>query len=109
MLSGSSLCGSVRFIIGTTPEAPVACHCTQCRKQEQLEGHSPCDRGEPLRSRSQSGRGVPTQVGQSLPVVFDPQLPGPAGEATFRSLWMCPMPTSPAGLPPLLAGLMALR
>jgi len=33
MLTGSCLCGSVKLTIVETPGAPVACHCTQCRKQ----------------------------------------------------------------------------
>jgi hypothetical protein len=33
MLTGSCLCGSVKFTIDAVPQAPVACHCTQCRKQ----------------------------------------------------------------------------
>lgn len=33
MLTGSCLCGAVRFELDATPTAPTACHCTQCRKQ----------------------------------------------------------------------------
>lgn len=33
MLTGSCLCGAVRFELDATPAAPTACHCTQCRKQ----------------------------------------------------------------------------
>jgi hypothetical protein len=33
MYPGSCLCGSVRFTVLAALEAPVACHCTQCRKQ----------------------------------------------------------------------------
>ena len=33
MLSGSCLCGSVRFSLTETPTGATACHCTQCRKQ----------------------------------------------------------------------------
>lgn len=33
MHSGSCLCGSIRFTVSGGLEAPVACHCVQCRKQ----------------------------------------------------------------------------
>ena len=33
MVSGSCLCGAVRFQIDAALEDAVACHCTQCRKQ----------------------------------------------------------------------------
>ena len=33
MHQGSCLCGSVRFTVLGQLEAPVACHCVQCRKQ----------------------------------------------------------------------------
>jgi hypothetical protein len=33
MHQGSCVCGSVRFTVTAKLEAPVACHCTQCRKQ----------------------------------------------------------------------------
>ncbi len=33
MHSGSCLCGKVNFTIDGELSAPVACHCTQCRKQ----------------------------------------------------------------------------
>jgi len=33
MHSGSCLCGKVKFTIDGALSAPVACHCTQCRKQ----------------------------------------------------------------------------
>jgi hypothetical protein len=33
MHSGSCLCGSIRFTVSGELEAPVACHCAQCRKQ----------------------------------------------------------------------------
>lgn len=33
MLSGSCLCGNVRFTIDAELGAPIACHCSQCRKQ----------------------------------------------------------------------------
>lgn len=33
MLTGSCLCGAVRFELDATPTSPTACHCTQCRKQ----------------------------------------------------------------------------
>lgn len=33
MLTGGCLCGAVRFAIAADPGAPIACHCTQCRRQ----------------------------------------------------------------------------
>lgn len=33
MLTGSCLCGAVRFTVEGELHAPDACHCTQCRKQ----------------------------------------------------------------------------
>ena len=33
MHTGSCLCGNVRFVVNANLEAPVACHCIQCRKQ----------------------------------------------------------------------------
>ena len=33
MHQGSCLCGKVRFKVANKLEAPLACHCTQCRKQ----------------------------------------------------------------------------
>jgi hypothetical protein len=33
MHPGSCLCGSVRFTVLAALSPPVACHCTQCRKQ----------------------------------------------------------------------------
>jgi hypothetical protein len=33
MHQGSCLCGSVRFTVSRELEPPVACHCSQCRKQ----------------------------------------------------------------------------
>jgi len=33
MHPGSCLCGSIRFTVIRELEAPVACHCVQCRKQ----------------------------------------------------------------------------
>lgn len=33
MHKGSCLCGAVRFTVEGDLPAPVACHCTQCRKQ----------------------------------------------------------------------------
>jgi len=33
MYEGSCLCGSIRLSVNGELEAPVACHCTQCRKQ----------------------------------------------------------------------------
>lgn len=32
-LAGRCLCGRVTFRLSATPEAPVACHCSQCRRQ----------------------------------------------------------------------------
>lgn len=32
-LSGRCNCGAIRFTVTGTPDAPLACHCTQCRKQ----------------------------------------------------------------------------
>jgi hypothetical protein len=36
MLTGSCLCGAVRFVITAEPEGAIACHCGQCRK---MSGH----------------------------------------------------------------------
>ena len=33
MLTGSCLCGAVTFTATETAKPPVACHCSQCRKQ----------------------------------------------------------------------------
>jgi hypothetical protein len=33
MHTGSCLCGSVRFAVDGELEPPVACHCSQCRRQ----------------------------------------------------------------------------
>ena len=33
MIEGGCLCGAVRFAIDAGPEAPVACHCAECRSQ----------------------------------------------------------------------------
>ncbi|MCX7565640.1 GFA family protein [Sulfitobacter sp. F26169L] len=33
MLKGSCLCGAITFTADGTARDPVACHCTQCRKQ----------------------------------------------------------------------------
>lgn len=33
MHQGSCLCGAVRFTVAGALDAPVACHCAQCRKQ----------------------------------------------------------------------------
>lgn len=33
MHHGSCLCGSVRFVVRAALAAPIACHCTQCRRQ----------------------------------------------------------------------------
>lgn len=33
MVEGSCVCGSIRFKVNGNIGAPVACHCTQCRKQ----------------------------------------------------------------------------
>ena len=33
MHQGSCLCGAVRFTVAGALDAPVACHCVQCRKQ----------------------------------------------------------------------------
>ncbi len=33
MLTGSCLCGGVRFHVKGPLPAPIACHCSQCRKQ----------------------------------------------------------------------------
>ena len=33
MLTGSCLCGAIRFTVAGTLAEPGACHCTQCRKQ----------------------------------------------------------------------------
>lgn len=33
MHKGSCSCGAVRFVVQQSLEAPVACHCVQCRKQ----------------------------------------------------------------------------
>ena len=35
-LTGSCLCGAVRFRLSETPTEPTACHCTQCRRQASL-------------------------------------------------------------------------
>lgn len=32
-MNGSCLCGAVRWATDAAPRPPVACHCTQCRKQ----------------------------------------------------------------------------
>ena len=33
MHHGSCQCGRIRFVVTSSLEAPVACHCVQCRKQ----------------------------------------------------------------------------
>ncbi|MEJ1996546.1 MAG: GFA family protein [Maritimibacter sp.] len=33
MLTGSCLCGDIRYTVTAAPEGAAACHCSQCRKQ----------------------------------------------------------------------------
>lgn len=33
MLSGSCLCGQIKFTVQGPPQEPSVCHCSQCRKQ----------------------------------------------------------------------------